>query len=126
MPAQLLDVLWPELVPVLRAVDGQRLIRCAEHVVRVDLKIPVDPAGGVPLLVFALLVQGEQPGPAFVVLPAEPRVAVGRHVSIFRIDANSGARLELLTAATVSEGGWVDLAEPIVMRAGDAFIAVPQ
>jgi hypothetical protein len=46
-------------------------------------------------------------------------------VSIFRIDAATGERLGLLANATVGEGGWVDLAEPIVVRAGDAFIAVP-
>jgi hypothetical protein len=26
----------------------------------------------------------------------------------------------------VGEGGWVDLSGPIIVRAGDAFIAVPQ
>jgi hypothetical protein len=25
----------------------------------------------------------------------------------------------------VGEGGWVDLTEPIVVRAGEAFVAVP-
>jgi hypothetical protein len=52
-------------------------------------------------------------------------VEAGRQVSIFRIDAATGERLGLLANATVGEGGWVDLAEPIVVRAGDAFIAVP-
>ena len=28
--------------------------------------------------------------------------------------------------ATVGEGGWVDLTEPIIVRAGDAFVAVPE
>ena len=37
----------------------------------------------------------------------------------------SGERLGLLTTATVGEGGWVDLKEPITVRAGEAFIAVP-
>lgn len=31
----------------------------------------------------------------------------------------------LLATATVGEGGWVDLAEPIIVQAGDGFIAVP-
>lgn len=35
------------------------------------------------------------------------------------------SRLGLLAMATVGEGGWVDLLEPIIMRGGEAFIAVP-
>jgi hypothetical protein len=46
-------------------------------------------------------------------------------VSVFKIDPTTGERLGLLARAAVSEGGWVDLAEPIVVRAGDAFVAVP-
>ena len=34
--------------------------------------------------------------------------------------------LGLLATATVGEGGWVDLAEPIIVRAGEAFIAVSE
>jgi hypothetical protein len=49
----------------------------------------------------------------------------GRRVSVFRIDPGTGERLGLLTLATVGEGGWVDLAEPIIVRAGEGFIAVP-
>jgi len=26
----------------------------------------------------------------------------------------------------VGEGGWVDVTEPIIVKAGDAFIAVPE
>jgi hypothetical protein len=26
----------------------------------------------------------------------------------------------------VGEGGWVDLLEPIIVRAGEAFIAIPE
>jgi len=33
--------------------------------------------------------------------------------------------LDLLVTATVGDGGWVDLPHPIIVRAGDAFIAVP-
>jgi hypothetical protein len=51
--------------------------------------------------------------------------SAGRRVSVYKIDPASGARLCVLATATVGEGGWVDLAEPIVVRAGDAFIAVP-
>jgi hypothetical protein len=50
---------------------------------------------------------------------------VGRRVSVFTIDPATGERLVLLMTARVGEGGWVDLPEPIAVRAGDAFIAVP-
>jgi hypothetical protein len=52
-------------------------------------------------------------------------VQAGRQVSVFKIDPRTGERLDLLATASVGEGGWVDLAEPIVVQAGDAFIAVP-
>jgi len=32
----------------------------------------------------------------------------------------------LLAAATVGECGWADLTEPIIVRAGEAFSAVPE
>jgi hypothetical protein len=53
-------------------------------------------------------------------------VQVGRRVSVFKIDSGTGERLPLLATATVGEGGWVDLSEPIIVRAGEAFIAVPE
>jgi hypothetical protein len=49
----------------------------------------------------------------------------GRHVSLFKIDPDNGERLGLLTRATVGEGGWVALPEPIIVRAGEAFVVVP-
>lgn len=52
-------------------------------------------------------------------------VEAGRRVSVFKIDPATGERLNLLTTATVGEGGWVDLAEPIIVKAGEAFVAVP-
>lgn len=42
-------------------------------------------------------------------------VAAGRRVEVFRIDP-----------ATVGEGYWADLAGPFLVRAGEAFIAVPE
>jgi hypothetical protein len=51
-------------------------------------------------------------------------VEAGRRVAVFKIDPGSGERLRLLAKATVGEGGWVDLPEPIIVRSGDAFIAV--
>ena len=53
-------------------------------------------------------------------------VPAGRHVSVFRIDPGTGERLGMLATATVGEGGWVDLAEPIIVKAGEAFVAVPE
>ena len=53
-------------------------------------------------------------------------VEAGRRVSVFRIDPGTQERLGLLAMATVGEGGWVDLPEPIIMRAGEGFIAVPE
>lgn len=53
-------------------------------------------------------------------------VEAGRRVEVFKIDARSNERLGFLATATVGEGGWVDLQEPIMVRAGDAFIAVPE
>ncbi len=53
-------------------------------------------------------------------------VPAGRDISVFKIDLGSWTRLSLLANGVVGEGGWVELAEPIVMHAGEAFIAVPQ
>ena len=53
-------------------------------------------------------------------------VQAGRHVSVFRIDPGTGERLGMLATATAGEGGWVDLAEPIIVKAGEAFVAVPE
>ena len=53
-------------------------------------------------------------------------VMAGRRVSVFWIDPVTSERLGLLATATVGEGGWVDLSEPIMVRAGEAFVAVPE
>lgn len=53
-------------------------------------------------------------------------VAAGVRVSVFGYDATTETRLGLFTTATVGEGGWVDLPEPIIVRAGDGFVAVPE
>jgi hypothetical protein len=52
-------------------------------------------------------------------------VEAGRRVEVFKIDPCNGERLGLLATASVGENGWVDLQEPIIVRAGEAFIAVP-
>jgi len=48
----------------------------------------------------------------------------GRRVLVFKIDPGTGERLVLLATATVDDGGWVNLMEPIIVRAEEAFIAV--
>jgi hypothetical protein len=53
-------------------------------------------------------------------------VAAGKTVSVYKIDPETGARLAVLARATVGADGWVELTEPIIMRAGEAFIAVPE
>ena len=53
-------------------------------------------------------------------------VEAGRRVEVYKIDPGTNKRLGLLATVTVGEGGWVDLGEPIIMRAGEAFIAVPE
>ena len=44
----------------------------------------------------------------------------------YEIDSGTNERLSLLATATVGEGGWVDILEPIIVRAGKAFVAVPE
>ncbi len=48
-----------------------------------------------------------------------------RRVSVFMIDPGSGERLGLLATVTVGDGGWVDLPKLIIVRAGEAFVVVP-
>jgi putative acetyltransferase len=53
-------------------------------------------------------------------------VEAGRRVEVVRIDPDTGERLGLLATAAVGEGGWVDLPESTIVRAGEAFIVVPE
>jgi len=53
-------------------------------------------------------------------------IQAGRRVSVFKIDPGTGEKLGLLATARVGQDGWVDLTEAIIMRAGEAFIAVPE
>jgi hypothetical protein len=53
-------------------------------------------------------------------------VEPGQRVGVYKIDAGTGDRLGLLTTAIVDEGGWVDLPEPIIVRAGEVFVAGPE
>ena len=53
-------------------------------------------------------------------------VPAGERVSVFQVDPSNGEWLGLLATETVGQDGWVDLAEPIMMRAKEAFVAVPE
>ena len=53
-------------------------------------------------------------------------VEAGRRISVFKLDPASGERLDLIATARVGDGGWVDLPEPITVRAGEGFVAVPE
>jgi hypothetical protein len=45
---------------------------------------------------------------------------------VFKLDPATGERLGLIATATVGKGGWVELPEPIIVRAGEGFVAVLQ
>ncbi len=53
-------------------------------------------------------------------------IDAGRRVKVLKIDPATNERLGLLAMGTVGEGGWVELAEPIIVKAGEAFVAVPE
>src|SRR5438552_364871 len=53
-------------------------------------------------------------------------IEAGRTVSVYKIDPGTSERLGKLATATVGQGGWVDLQEPIIVRAGEAFVAVSE
>lgn len=50
----------------------------------------------------------------------------GRRIAVIRINPSSGEQLETLTSSITGDGGWVELSAPIIVRAGEAFIAVPE
>ena len=53
-------------------------------------------------------------------------VEPGRRVAVYRLDPQTGGRLDQLAEAVVGDGGWVNLLEPLVVRAGEGFVAVPE
>jgi hypothetical protein len=50
---------------------------------------------------------------------------VGRHIVVYRLDSSTGTRRDQVATGRVADGGWVDLKEALVVRAGETFIAVP-
>jgi hypothetical protein len=53
-------------------------------------------------------------------------VAAGRRVAVYKLDVATEERRGLIASAAVGDGGWVDLPEPIMMRAGEGFVVVPE
>ena len=53
-------------------------------------------------------------------------VEAGQQVSVYKIRPETGEQLSLLVIALTGQTGWVDLLEPLIIRAGEGFIAVPQ
>ena len=51
-------------------------------------------------------------------------VEPGTPVSVFALDPATGERSDLIAGAVAGAGGWVDLAESLVVRAGGGFVAV--
>ncbi len=51
-------------------------------------------------------------------------VEAGRGVIVFEL-TDTGASARVLAKAVAGEGGWVELAEPLIVRAGGGFVAVP-
>ena len=49
----------------------------------------------------------------------------GRRISVIKIDPNTGDRRDVLATARVGDDGWVNLPEPIIVRASEAFIVMP-
>lgn len=52
-------------------------------------------------------------------------VTAGTRITVFAFDPDTGDRRDVLAKATAGDGGWVDLTEPLVMRAGGGFVAIP-
>jgi hypothetical protein len=53
-------------------------------------------------------------------------VAAGRPVRVYAADPKSLAPTRFLATALVGEGGWVDLLQPIIVRAGEVFVVFPE
>jgi hypothetical protein len=53
-------------------------------------------------------------------------VSPGTQISVIRVNPETGERVGLLATATAGDGGWVDLPQPITVKAGEAFIALSE
>lgn len=52
-------------------------------------------------------------------------VAPGTRVTVFALDPAAGQPRERLAEARCDHEGWVNLTEPLLVRAGGGFVAVP-
>jgi hypothetical protein len=52
-------------------------------------------------------------------------VPSGRQVQVYWANPETLEPDDLLATAVVGEAGWVELPQPIVVRAGDVFVVVP-
>lgn len=48
----------------------------------------------------------------------------GTRVSVFALDPVTDERLKLITESVVGNDGWVNLTEPLIIRAGHGFVVV--
>ena len=101
--------------PAFPKYPPQPVVRCAGY----QLKAKVIPLHADPCFTFRFA--DDRLIPRFHL----EGVPVGRRVSVFRIDPATGERRGLLATATVGDGGWVDLPQPLLVRDGEAFVAVP-
>jgi hypothetical protein len=53
-------------------------------------------------------------------------VEAGRRVAVYKLDPDTVVHLGVPVRAAVGEGGWLDLAEPIIVRAGAVLVAVTE
>jgi putative acetyltransferase len=53
-------------------------------------------------------------------------VEAGRRVTVYRLDPDTGGPAGMLAEAVAGDGGWVELPEPLAVRAGQGFVAVPE
>jgi hypothetical protein len=52
-------------------------------------------------------------------------VPPGRQVQVYSANPQTLEPTKLLTTAVVGEAGWVDISQPILVRAGDVFVVFP-
>ena len=53
-------------------------------------------------------------------------VQAGRLVRVYSANPETLTPIRLLANSRVGEDGWVDLAQPIVVRAGEVFVVFPE
>lgn len=53
-------------------------------------------------------------------------VPAGWQVSVHKADPATLKPFDLLSREVVGQGGWVELRQPIIVRAGDVFVVFPE